>query len=59
MRSPRLGNHRVRPALSNAAKAKAEILAIEAKLAAARRAGDAAEINRLETARAWAVANSI
>lgn len=48
----------MRPALSNAAKAKAEILALEAKLAAARRAGDAAEINRLETARAWAVANS-
>lgn len=59
MRTPRLGNHRVRPALSSAAKAKAEILAIEAKLAAARRAGDAVAISRLETARAWAVANSL
>lgn len=55
----RLGNHRVRPALSPATKAKAEIQAIEAKLAAARRAGDAAAVARLEEQRAWAVVNSL
>ena len=49
----------MRPALSPATKAKAEIQAIEAKLAAARRAGDAAAVARLEEQRAWAVVNSL
>lgn len=57
--SRRLGNHRVRPALSPATRAKAQIAAIEAKLVAARRAGDAAAVERLEKDRAWAVVNSL
>ena len=58
--SRRLGNHRVRPALSTAARAKAEILSKRARLEQARRIGAAAvEIEKLETDLAWLIANSL
>ncbi|MEO6001526.1 MAG: hypothetical protein ABIZ04_20905 [Opitutus sp.] len=64
--SRRLGLHRVRPALSEAAKAKPQIEAIEAKIRALNRDGIAgpraycaAQIERLEAERAWLVMNSM
>lgn len=55
----RLGNHRLRPALSNAARAKGSIKMLESKLADARRIGAVALVAKLETELAWAIANSL
>lgn len=57
--SARLGNHRLRPALSNAARAKASIKVLQSKLADARRIGAGALVAKLETELAWAIANSL
>ena len=64
--SRRLGNHRTRPALSEAAKAKPQIEAIEAKIRSYKRYAIAgprgfckAQIERLEAERAWLVMNSM
>lgn len=57
--SARLGNHQLRPALSNAGRAKASIKVLQAKLADARRIGAVALVTKLETELAWAIANSL
>lgn len=57
--SRRFGNHRLRPALSMAARAKGSIKALEAKLAEARRRGAADQVAKLENELAWAIANSL
>ena len=57
--SRRLGNHRVRPSLSNAAKAKAEIKSLEARRAAAIRKGDMVVSEKLRSEIAWLTVNSL
>lgn len=49
----------MRAALSNAARAKAAIKYLEAKIADARRVGAVQLVAKLEAERAWAVANSL
>lgn len=49
----------LRPTLSAAAKAKGEILCLEAQIAAARRAGDAVKTDQLEREHAQLVVNSL
>lgn len=55
----RLGNHRLRPALSNAGRAKASIKTLEAKLRDAKRFGSPAMVEKLEKELAWTIANSV
>ena len=57
--SRRLGNHRVRPARSEANRARPQIERIERELKAAYARHDAQAIARLETERAWAIGNSL
>ena len=59
MNARHLGNHRVRPALSNAARAKASIKTLQLKLADAKRFGSAATVEKIETELAWLIANSL
>lgn len=51
--------HRLRPQLSAATRAKAQIVALTARIDAARKRGDHAEVQKLEDERAWLTVNSI
>lgn len=55
----RLGNHRSRPALSEAAKAKPQIEALYWKIRAAKARNDLPTVEKLEAERAWLIANSL
>lgn len=57
--SRRLGNHRVRPARSEANRARFGIDRLKAELAAAQRSGNTAAVSVLENQIAWAVVNSL
>ena len=59
MKTNLLGYHRVRPALSTAARAKASLKSLEARLADARRLGATAQIEKLEREIAWLTVNSL
>lgn len=49
----------LRPQLSAANRAKAQCQQLEIKIAAARRAGDSAQVEKLEREHAWLVVNSL
>lgn len=55
----RLGNHRLRPARSLAAKAKPRIQQLERQIAEAKRRGQGDTVDKLEREHAWAVMNSM
>lgn len=57
--SRRLGNHRTRPALSEAAKAKPKIEALYWQIRAAKARNDLPTVEKLETEQAWLIANSL
>ena len=57
--SRRLGNHRVRPARSEANRARGEIDRLTREIAAAKARGDAEAVARLEDEKAWALVNSL
>lgn len=53
------GCHRLRPSLSNAARAKREIERLDRLIYAARRACDAGRVVELENQKHWAIVNSM
>ena len=55
----RLGNHRVRPARSEANRARFEIDRLNRELAAAKARGNTAAVAVLENQIAWALVNSL
>lgn len=57
--SRRIGNHRIRPALSNAARAKAQLKHLKFQIRAAVRKGDLSTAASLTSEHAWTLANSL
>lgn len=55
----RIGNHRLRPELSNATRAKASIKTLEAKLKDAQRIGNAALVEKIRGEIAYLTINSL
>ncbi len=57
--SRRLGNHRVRPARSEANRARPDLDRLNRELAAAKARGNTAAVAVLENQIAWALVNSL
>lgn len=57
--SRRLGNHRVRPARSEANRARPDLDRLNRELAAAKARGDTEAVARIENEKAWALVNSL
>jgi hypothetical protein len=51
--------HLLRPRLSAATRARPNLAALDAKIAAAKAKHDTAEVARLENEKAWALVNSL